>query len=275
MCDVDDRCRTVPFDAGTVDLDAEIDAAIDAAPDVMTTPTDLDGDTIPNASDNCPMVANTDQRDHDGDMVGDVCDNCPHVANPGQLALLDGDLVGDACDPDNARTDTLVYFEGFYATPQGWVLPAGFSVSNGKLVGTIVNSGEIAFKDQAMPANITLITQGSMTGQTAPSRNISAALRSTPGGDHYRCGVLDTRVELIEQVGGAFNSLDSQALNGPNLNDISIRIDITNGSLGCVARAGAQVMLSANDNTVQTGDRAGVRVRGTTGTFDYVVVYTH
>ena len=71
-----------------------------------TPPIDSDGDTVPDASDNCPNVANPDQADADGDGVGDVCDNCPNVANADQ-ADSDGDGVGDACDncPNVANTD--------------------------------------------------------------------------------------------------------------------------------------------------------------------------
>jgi hypothetical protein len=37
-------------------------------------PSDRDGDGIPDASDNCPDVWNSDQADADGDHVGNVCD---------------------------------------------------------------------------------------------------------------------------------------------------------------------------------------------------------
>ncbi len=76
---------------------------------------DTDGDGIPDAADDCPTVADPEQRDSDHDGVGDACagapvldtdgdgvpdgsDNCPTVPNPDQ-ADADGDGAGDACDP--------------------------------------------------------------------------------------------------------------------------------------------------------------------------------
>ena len=35
---------------------------------------DLDGDNVPDSSDNCPSVFNTNQLDIDNDTIGDVCD---------------------------------------------------------------------------------------------------------------------------------------------------------------------------------------------------------
>ena len=78
------------------------------------TVSDADSDGIADADDNCPNVANADQRDSDGDGVGDACDptplpdqdgdgvadgvdNCPLTANPDQRDS-DRDGVGDACD---------------------------------------------------------------------------------------------------------------------------------------------------------------------------------
>jgi hypothetical protein len=99
------------------------------------TPDDLDGDGIPNASDNCPRIFNPiramdggKQPDTDNDGVGDACDpcpmdantttctfkgpdpndtdgdgipnasdNCPTIPNHDQ-ADADGDMIGDACD---------------------------------------------------------------------------------------------------------------------------------------------------------------------------------
>ena len=87
---------------------------------------DSDADGWPDACDNCPAVANSNQADADGDGLGDVCDpcpndprndwdqdglcadvdNCPDAYNPGQ-ADEDSDGVGDACDgcPDDTIND--------------------------------------------------------------------------------------------------------------------------------------------------------------------------
>ena len=57
---------------------------------------DSDRDGVPDVCDNCPSVANPDQRDSDGDLVGDACDNCVDVPNLAQ-GDSDGDGRGDAC----------------------------------------------------------------------------------------------------------------------------------------------------------------------------------
>jgi len=59
---------------------------------------DTDGDGVPDASDNCPTVPNPDQADRDGDGVGDACDDCPDAPDPAQLDT-NHDGIGDACEP--------------------------------------------------------------------------------------------------------------------------------------------------------------------------------
>ena len=41
--------------------------------------------------------------DGDGDGVPDASDNCPATANTDQVDIPDGDGLGDACDPDDDK----------------------------------------------------------------------------------------------------------------------------------------------------------------------------
>lgn len=60
-------------------------------------PSDVDGDGVLDADDNCPFNVNADQADDDGDDIGDVCDVCPEIDSADQ-SDADNDGVGDACD---------------------------------------------------------------------------------------------------------------------------------------------------------------------------------
>jgi hypothetical protein len=44
-------------------------------PEIVGSPDDEDGDGVPNDADNCPTVANPDQKDIDTDKFGDACDD--------------------------------------------------------------------------------------------------------------------------------------------------------------------------------------------------------
>ena len=97
-----------------------------AEPLILLSIDDYDGDGVVNSADNCPLIANPDQRsspgvdfgdacavrntisgalfqDSDRDGIADLVDNCPHVANPeqedtegvGAGGVPDG--IGDAC----------------------------------------------------------------------------------------------------------------------------------------------------------------------------------
>ncbi len=60
-----------------IDLVLEAVIAVDV-PCPGAPPPDADGDGIPDAEDNCPLVPNPLQEDTDGDGIGDACDICPN-----------------------------------------------------------------------------------------------------------------------------------------------------------------------------------------------------
>jgi hypothetical protein len=127
-----------PTDSPMPMIDAPPPVTPDAMVDAPPAATDGDSDGVPDASDNCPTVANANQRDHDGDGHGDRCDRCPHLASTADPDG-DGDGVGDDCDPrPNASGDQIVLFEGFYdaSSIAGWTAQGNgsWAVSNGMLM---------------------------------------------------------------------------------------------------------------------------------------------
>ncbi|MFO0674976.1 MAG: thrombospondin type 3 repeat-containing protein [Polyangiaceae bacterium] len=109
-----DNCPGVFNPIRPVDGDAQADADGDGQGDVCDRcPTeggdacatlsadDIDGDGIPNGTDNCPEIANAAQEDADGDEKGDACDACP-TPNFGAercLATLPIEVVRDPSAP--------------------------------------------------------------------------------------------------------------------------------------------------------------------------------
>lgn len=57
-----------------------VDTDGDLVPDACDD--DDDGDGVPDTHDNCPLVANADQKDSDGDGIGDACDDTPNGEEP-------------------------------------------------------------------------------------------------------------------------------------------------------------------------------------------------
>ena len=116
-------------------IDSPMSVGDGPGPDVMVTATDLDGDGVLNAQDNCPMYSNANQGNEDGDALGDPCDPCPiDPTNP--PADPDNDGVPGLCDPrPNTAGDMIVLFEGFHGTvPATWQVignanPAGDDVN--------------------------------------------------------------------------------------------------------------------------------------------------
>jgi hypothetical protein len=132
QCDADcngigDACQVLTAFPECAEIDSDLDVRADYNPLALTRTTagalDFDNDTIANAVDNCPFVANLTQTDANNNRIGDACetltglqpddpdgdgiptwdptgtllpDNCPLIYNPGQEDN-DHDHVGNAC----------------------------------------------------------------------------------------------------------------------------------------------------------------------------------
>lgn len=99
---------TPPFTADDVRIYNSALSAADIAA-IAIAPPDTDHDGVPDASDNCPLVANPGQTDTDGDGAGDACDAdddndgvfdpydvCPATA-PGHPVSPDGCSISQFC----------------------------------------------------------------------------------------------------------------------------------------------------------------------------------
>ena len=79
-----DDCDSGQFDPGNDGADSDGNGICNAGDP------DDDGDTVPDASDNCPQTPNLDQADVDGNGIGDVCDGfcVPIVTGERRVALI-------------------------------------------------------------------------------------------------------------------------------------------------------------------------------------------
>ncbi|MEW6269406.1 MAG: matrixin family metalloprotease, partial [Thermodesulfobacteriota bacterium] len=76
-------------------------------------PSDVDGDGVRNADDNCASAANADQADRDGDGIGDACDSCADLPNQraDQACTL---LSGRATITGSSRPEAQLVLDGSF-----------------------------------------------------------------------------------------------------------------------------------------------------------------
>jgi len=202
----DDNCPMVfnpvrPVDMG-IQGDADADEEGDACdpcpldPDATSCssidPNDRDHDGAPNATDNCPEIANADQADTDMDGKGNACDACPMDANPGAAGcattiykIKSGMVpVGAAVRVVNALV-TGKGSNGFFVqikeTDMGYVNAdnSGLFVYTGTMAPTLMNAnvgarvsidGSVAlFQGQTELVGVTAVTQTAVGPETMPA----------------------------------------------------------------------------------------------------------
>jgi hypothetical protein len=165
----------------------------------MSSNTDIDGDGVPNTTDNCPMFSNPGQGNEDADMLGDGCDPCPiEAVNPPVDPDLDG--VSDGCDPrPTTPGDSITVFEGFHnGVPQNW-----------QLLGNATQSGD--------DINLSSVADGALAPPGTPPVNavvsIKARINNTLGNVDAVLAV-STHMDLVSS--GVFCEIYTPDANSTN-----------------------------------------------------------
>ena len=280
---IDVASRDAYVDARIIDAQNAVpDAMVDAPPAIV----DTDMDTIADAVDNCPAIANTNQRNHDGDTPGDVCDRCPHLAN-NLDPDGDSDGVGDACDPRPATAgDLFVLFEGFYdatgttawaTTGVGtWTVANGFATQSATTTGVSTFGPTTVITRTAVTTQLRVIAFGSGTGFSTPAISVVAGVAGT--GQAYYCSAsLGNGISIYSTADwvGGFN-INSTMWPGTFTNNSEIRLTETlqGTTENCTAVQGT---FSASVPPTGTGPIGGAAKLSTTtasASFDYLFVVT-
>jgi hypothetical protein len=253
----------------------DIDAAIDALPD-------QDGDGVPDATDNCPGVANPLQENEDGDRFGDACDPCPPIADDQPLDS-DGDGVADACDPNPSTAgDAILLFEGFHhGVPAGWTALGTWTANGDDVVGAPPGSG---------PAG-TLSPPAGNSGHLTVSTNLTFV---TELGSGYRdAGVLadyafsaDLGVSCLQEHNGttpdlalwetgASNLLDSSAFAFDAAKQTAVHLTRSSAMFTCTAeQAQATATANATYSIDHPPDLVGLHVYSCVARFRWLMIVT-
>lgn len=267
-------------------LDAPVDAMIDAAPDTPPPPpTDTDGDTVPDTADNCPAVANTNQRDHDGDGHGDACDHCPHLASATDPDG-DGDGVGDACDPRPATGgDSIALFEGFYdASSIATWTPTGsgtWSVAN----GVLTQSSSATSGDNLLAPPLTVTRAAVTTSAKAIALGTGTNVFNTPyisiaagvaANQSYWCSLVDENTDKI--YASTIQGLNRQfpSVNWPGTFAANSVVELNLALLGtkniCTVTQAPATTATVMGNTGNINGAVAVATRTASASFDYLFV---
>lgn len=253
---------------------------------------DTDGDGVVDDVDNCPMVANADQRDHDADGRGDACDVCPHLADDG--ADQDGDGVGDACDPHpDAAGDRIAFFEGFYEDAPGWGIAIGgetwhFDGATARQVSTDLDHqlqrGDVTVSDAVVEIRMK-VNAMAMDEGVRRSAGISVGFKASD--DFYFCGLAAASEESELDAGKVysdfFGTTQFDSLAAPfgaqmpgdfNVVSAHVRHAGAETTVDCAAARGATTASQSYSIDDHADGTVGVRTNGVAASFDYVFVVT-
>ena len=274
-------CAPITHTCERTVTDARIDSPLDArAPDAPDGPPgDRDSDGVPDSSDNCPVIANPDQRDEDADGVGNLCDNCPATANTSQ-ANSDGDGVGDACDPEPGSPDHIALFEGFDAMPAGWTLDTEVTVAGGKIHVPSFEGGLAPLMSDHGWVETHYALESLITGSSITYRSVELVSQAgTTGVQGYRCAVFDNPSNPGDRHGELQMFVNPYDIAGGNADGHNhavgdagrLWLAYSTQTLDCKTTLPAGELTAAAPEA-RTG-QPGVYTQNLGAAFDYLVVY--
>lgn len=242
-------------------------------------------------------------HDEDADSIDDACDNCPGIANVDQLDIKEvnsgatADGIGDACDPrPYTGGDELVLFESFERTgfdPSWKVLgdPGDclwrFDAGSLYQDGPSANNCSIVFPLALLDLGVELAGAYVSFGSTTGARNLAVGARvttiNTVDTTKYSCSArsaddVNWHASVNLSQSGAGGSLATAGTTPLALGQrLLMRGSVAGTSLQCAVHAAQPMQLvgsvAIDDTTLATGDGALVETLRIRGRFDHVAFY--
>jgi YVTN family beta-propeller protein len=181
--------------------------------------TDTDGDGVPDALDNCPLVANPDQADSDLDGVGDACETPATQFNT--AAFLQANLTATTTatpTPDTVATEPALSDQ--LAQIVSFRVNSGLSTSGSQTATNLVNSlVDVGTVQQSAASNLisTVLQQAGMGGAPAVSLSASSLTFSS-----QQVGISSGAQSVtLTNTGTSALTITSVTLTGANASDYS------------------------------------------------------
>lgn len=255
-----------PVDAppGSHDTTVEppVDSTVTPHPDAPGI-TDSDGDGVPDASDNCPTMANPNQANEDGDALGDACDPCP--ISSANTADADGDGVPDACDPrPNTGGDHIAFFQGFAGG-----IPTDWTGDLASFTGTKTISGTGTGKHVGL---LLPTDKSSVMAEVTLNSGLAAGIGMRQGGTVMSCALYNfqgTGVSL--HYDDAHHAESTFAVSGAIAFELVLSRE--GNAYNCSANGDATTSVSPPGSSFKP-DTDSLEVSGT-GAFQWIMVVTH